>query len=241
MPPKPHPAPSEGADPLKKASLEKREAAPPPPDAFVTVLEEAANPPASLEIAPAPAASLEEEEKPPPAAEETGSEENKEPADPPQAADPDLVPVEKPLEPVAPEAPPLEPSPLEAPSAEALENPLEEETSPDSLVLQTPDPVFFTVDSDILSDTAKAVLDRHIPFFQTVQKVAYILIEGNCDNSGTESYNLDLGRRRAEKVQNYLQERGILKERMKTVSYGENYPISDDPSRNRRVSFVLLL
>lgn len=102
-------------------------------------------------------------------------------------------------------------------------------------------PVFFVVDSDILSDEAKQVLENQLMAFKIFQKTARILIEGRCDNSGTESYNIDLGRRRAERARGYLIERGIAKEKTEVVSYGESRPISlDDPSQNRRVSFVIL-
>lgn len=71
-----------------------------------------------------------------------------------------------------------------------------------------------------------------------------ILIEGHCCEIGTNEYNLALGARRANAARDYLIKLGISKERMSTISYGEERPI--DPghteaarSKNRRAEFVI--
>ena len=53
---------------------------------------------------------------------------------------------------------------------------------------------------------------------------ARILIAGNCDELGTEEYNLALGQRRAEVARKYLVDLGIAPSRLETISYGENRP-----------------
>jgi len=70
-----------------------------------------------------------------------------------------------------------------------------------------------------------------------------VLIEGHCDERGTEEYNLALGDRRASAAKAYLRDLGVTEDRMSTISYGEAYPV--DPSanegawrRNRRAHFV---
>jgi peptidoglycan-associated lipoprotein len=53
---------------------------------------------------------------------------------------------------------------------------------------------------------------------------ARIGIAGNCDELGTEEYNLALGQRRAEVARKYLTDLGIAPSRLETISYGENRP-----------------
>ena len=71
-----------------------------------------------------------------------------------------------------------------------------------------------------------------------------ISIEGHCDERGTAEYNLALGERRAVAARNYLVSLGIPADRVKTVSYGKEFPF--DPghseeawSKNRRAHFVV--
>jgi peptidoglycan-associated lipoprotein len=72
-----------------------------------------------------------------------------------------------------------------------------------------------------------------------------LLIEGHCDERGTEEYNRALGERRALALREALVKRGIAPDRIRTISYGEDRPV--DPghneeawAKNRRGEFVLL-
>ena len=72
----------------------------------------------------------------------------------------------------------------------------------------------------------------------------YVVIEGHCDERGSEEYNLALGEKRAKTAKNYLVDLGVSPLRIKTVSYGEERPV--DPrsmeeawARNRRAHFVI--
>ena len=72
-----------------------------------------------------------------------------------------------------------------------------------------------------------------------------LLIEGHCDERGTEDYNVSLGERRALAVLDELLRLGISQERLRTTSYGEKVPILDGLTeaaftQNRRGEFVLL-
>lgn len=72
-----------------------------------------------------------------------------------------------------------------------------------------------------------------------------LLIEGNCDERGTEEYNRALGERRADAARNALIKLGISGDRIMTKSYGKDNPVAtghDEASRaqNRRDDFVLL-
>ena len=71
-----------------------------------------------------------------------------------------------------------------------------------------------------------------------------ITIEGHCDERGTAEYNLALGERRAISARSYLVSVGIAADRLRTVSYGKEFPF--DPghdegafSKNRRAHFVI--
>ena len=71
-----------------------------------------------------------------------------------------------------------------------------------------------------------------------------ILVEGHCDERGTREYNLALGARRANSVQEYLVSRGVADNRLKVVSYGKERPIeicSEEAcyAKNRRAVTVI--
>lgn len=69
-----------------------------------------------------------------------------------------------------------------------------------------------------------------------------ILIEGHCDEKGSNEYNLALGDRRAHSIKTYLTNLGVNAARIDTVTYGEEMPVCTDPNeecrgRNRRAAF----
>ena len=73
-----------------------------------------------------------------------------------------------------------------------------------------------------------------------------VLVEGHCDERGTEGYNLSLGERRALAVREYLVNLGIDASRIRTISYGEARPAVEGQNdaayaENRRGEFILLL
>ncbi len=72
-----------------------------------------------------------------------------------------------------------------------------------------------------------------------------VRIEGNCDERGSTEYNLALGQRRANAAAKYLEILGVGRDRIKTISYGEENPV--DPrhneeawAKNRRDDFRLI-
>ena len=72
----------------------------------------------------------------------------------------------------------------------------------------------------------------------------YILIEGHTDSKGSEEYNLNLSKRRAQAVSNYLQGVNVKDNRIKTAFYGESQPkfsndTEADRAKNRRVEFAI--
>ncbi len=102
---------------------------------------------------------------------------------------------------------------------------------------------YFDYDSYELRDDARSALATDAEWlkkFPTVQ----ILIEGHCDERGTNEYNLALGERRANSAKDYLTSLGLDGGRVKTVSYGEERPSCTDSdescwTKNRRAHLVI--
>ena len=104
-------------------------------------------------------------------------------------------------------------------------------------------PAFFAYDSDELDDQARAALNEDS---QVLKKYGawVVTVEGHTDERGSAEYNLALGERRALAAKNYLVSLGIGAERLRTVSYGKEFPFDpghDDGawSKNRRAHFML--
>ncbi|MEJ2080589.1 MAG: OmpA family protein, partial [Acidobacteriota bacterium] len=86
-------------------------------------------------------------------------------------------------------------------------------------------PVFFAYDSAQLSPEARATLEQDSRMFRQYPD-ATIIVEGHCDERGTEEYNLALGDRRAQAAKDYLVQLGIPADRLQTISYGEEKPFA---------------
>ena len=70
-----------------------------------------------------------------------------------------------------------------------------------------------------------------------------VILEGHCDERGTNEYNLALGERRANSTKDYMVNLGVESGRLKTISYGEEKPFAEGHNeaawaQNRRVHFV---
>jgi peptidoglycan-associated lipoprotein len=95
--------------------------------------------------------------------------------------------------------------------------------------------------SDIRTGDAK-ILDANAGWLKANPNQV-ILIEGHCDERGTNEYNLALGERRAKATQNYLVSQGIGARRITVISYGEERPLCKEQSetcweKNRRSHFL---
>jgi peptidoglycan-associated lipoprotein len=104
-------------------------------------------------------------------------------------------------------------------------------------------PAFFSYDSDDLDDAAKKALDADAGILKTYGTWV-VTIEGHCDERGTAEYNLALGDRRALSAKNYLVSLGVEASRIRTVSYGKEFPFDaahDESaySKNRRAHIML--
>jgi len=104
-------------------------------------------------------------------------------------------------------------------------------------------PVFFDFDSASINTTQFDNLNESGQYLLE-HKSSQVVIEGNCDERGTNDYNLALGEMRALNVKKYLMNLGVEPGRMTTVSYGSQRPLflgSDEQAwaGNRRVDLVL--
>jgi outer membrane protein OmpA-like peptidoglycan-associated protein len=108
----------------------------------------------------------------------------------------------------------------------------------DGILLNLPD-VTFAVDSTEISGAFQTALDR---VAQSMVQYPNSLIDvyGHTDSTGSDTYNLDLSKRRADAVARYLISRGVSSARIQTQGMGEGYAVADNNtaegrSRNRRV------
>ena len=103
--------------------------------------------------------------------------------------------------------------------------------------------VHFDFDKYAIRPRDAEILRTNARWFQANPK-ALILIEGHCDERGTEEYNLALGERRAKATAEYLAGQGIAMSRITTISYGKERPQCTERSeacwaKNRRAHFLI--
>jgi peptidoglycan-associated lipoprotein len=152
------------------------------------------------------------------------------------------VPDAQPSTPAAPAAPaapsvaaPTEPTPPAAPTARPV--PQEFTSVPDLR------DIHFDFDRYDIRPGDARTLDTNAAWLkQNVNML--VLIEGHCDERGTNEYNLALGERRAKAAMNYLESQGVQASRFTIISYGEERPACGEKSeecwaRNRRAHFLV--
>ena len=103
--------------------------------------------------------------------------------------------------------------------------------------------IHFDFDKSEIKPEARIILTKIASWLQKSPNV-YLMIEGHCDERGTEEYNLALGERRALSARRYLVSLGIFSERLNTISYGEAKPLDSGHNEqawaeNRRVHFLI--
>jgi peptidoglycan-associated lipoprotein len=104
--------------------------------------------------------------------------------------------------------------------------------------------IFFDFDKSFIKLEYRPVLHEKAAFLKDYPDIR-VRIEGNCDERGTNEYNLALGDRRSNSAKNFLVSLGIAADRIETISYGEERPRAlghneDSWSQNRRDDFVLV-
>lgn len=113
-----------------------------------------------------------------------------------------------------------------------------DDLSDDSGILK---PIFFNYDQYDIRDDQMPALEQDAGAL--VAKAASVVIQGHCDERGTEEYNLALGDRRARAVRDYLITLGVSGEKLTTISFGEFQPFANGHSeeawqQNRRAQFA---
>ena len=103
--------------------------------------------------------------------------------------------------------------------------------------------IYFDFDKYVILPEGREAMKRNAEWLQK-NAAAKVVVEGNCDERGTNEYNMALGQRRADSAAKYLMDLGIAKDRVSTVSYGEEKPLCKEAneacwSKNRRGDFVV--
>ncbi len=158
------------------------------------------------------------------------------------------------------EAPAAAPAPTEqAAPAPAPAKPVKEEKVQEQAVKEAPAPtkevapvqplelstIYFDFDSFVLTAPSRTTLTQNAEAMQNNKSIT-VRIEGNCDERGSDEYNLALGEKRAKAAMNYLVTLGIPADRLSIISYGKEKPV--DPghdeaawAKNRRDDFVIIV
>ena len=143
--------------------------------------------------------------------------------------------------PPAPPTPVAEPRPV--PPEPMAEDPIASRDIGDINKNSPFQPVFFRFDSFDVDAAAQQALNANAEIMKKYPTWV-VTIEGHADERGTAEYNLALGERRAMSARTYLVSLGLSGDRLRTVSYGKEFPF--DPghdeaawAKNRRAQFVL--
>lgn len=103
------------------------------------------------------------------------------------------------------------------------------------------DRIYFAFDKSELTQESRQTLTEKAELLKSFPALI-ALIEGHCDDRGTNEYNMALGARRAQAAHDYLVQLGVEASRLSVISYGEEYPAvpgsgEEAWSKNRRDEF----
>ncbi|MBI3880481.1 MAG: peptidoglycan-associated lipoprotein Pal [Verrucomicrobia bacterium] len=104
--------------------------------------------------------------------------------------------------------------------------------------------VYFDFDRSLVKSGDKKKVENVATYLKS-HREEKVLVEGHCDERGTEEYNRTLGEKRAQAVREALAKLGVSSDRIRTKSFGEDKPAVNGHdeaawSKNRRGEFVLL-
>jgi outer membrane protein OmpA-like peptidoglycan-associated protein len=113
----------------------------------------------------------------------------------------------------------------------------------EGIIVEFNDKILFGYDKSTLGSQASDNLNSLVTVLKEYPETN-IEIQGHTDNAGTDSYNMNLSKRRASSVSNYLMKNKISSRRISTVGFGEKAPnysndTDDGRSKNRRVEFLI--
>ena len=130
-----------------------------------------------------------------------------------------------------------------APPLEEIEEDLEEAVDIEEAELLVLEDIFFDYDKFNIKDQYKAVLSQNAEALLGNQDVK-LLVEGHCDDRGTNEYNLALGEKRAKAIIDFYVTYGVDASRLSMISYGEEKPFAmgnneESWAKNRRAHMVV--
>ena len=102
--------------------------------------------------------------------------------------------------------------------------------------------IYFEFDSNALTPEAQRIVEAHAEYLAGNPGMAVVL-EGHADERGTREYNLALGERHADAVDDLFQAMGVMPDAVRSISYGEERPVAMEHdesawSLNRRVEIL---
>jgi peptidoglycan-associated lipoprotein len=103
--------------------------------------------------------------------------------------------------------------------------------------------IYFEFDKSDIMQEAQEILREKAKWLEA-NPDASVIIEGHCDERGTNDYNIALGDRRANSTKQFLVDMGVSSSRMETISYGEEHPVATGHNeeawaKNRRAHFII--
>ena len=107
------------------------------------------------------------------------------------------------------------------------------------------EPVYFATNKAAILPQSFEILDEVARVMSENPQIELVRVEGHTDDRGRDEYNLDLSQKRADSVRTYLLDKGISRNRLESVGYGEAQPIADNETadgraKNRRVEFTIV-
>jgi peptidoglycan-associated lipoprotein len=135
---------------------------------------------------------------------------------------------------------------IPAPTSVAQEPVVKDDSlsSENATVVEPFETIYFDLDSYVLRQDARDALKKNAEWMMK-KATGTVRLEGNCDERGSDEYNLALGEKRAKAAKSYLVALGVPADQLITISYGKEKPV--DPghneaawAKNRRVDFVIV-
>lgn len=104
--------------------------------------------------------------------------------------------------------------------------------------------IHFDYDKYAVRDDARPVMESNAAWMKK-WRTTRVLIEGHCDERGTEEYNLALGEKRAQSARDYLTSLGVPADRLRIISFGKSQPLDPGGNEaawqmNRRANFTII-
>jgi peptidoglycan-associated lipoprotein len=127
------------------------------------------------------------------------------------------------------------------PAADAGQDTMKSETVPSHMDLAGMENIYFDFDQFTLSAEARKTLADNAKYLKA-NSGTQVVVEGHCDERGSDEYNLALGESRALAAKNYLVSLGVSAKQLSVISYGEEKPAAmgsneEAWAKNRRAEF----